>query len=225
MGGGRSGLRIRFDNPIEPWELDDSEGELLVRIARGAIERATSSRPGPADKSVVPRKLFRPGAAFVTIEKLFGGRRQLRGCIGFFRATNPLVETVERSAVEASMNDPRFPPLRVEELDHVVVEVSVLSSPVELPARPDERMSEVEVGRDGLIVSRPPNVGLLLPQVAVEQGWDEALFLTEACIKAGLEPTCWTKRSTRVYKFTASVWAEETPRGPVKARMRGRPYR
>jgi AmmeMemoRadiSam system protein A len=223
MEGGGSGLRIKTGNPLEPWEISDEEGELLVRAARWAIESLfDASAPGGAGPA--PPKLYRPGAAFVTIEKLRGASRQLRGCIGFFRPTRPLIKVVEEAAVEAALNDPRFPPLGPEEVDRVVVEVSVLSSPVELSSRPDERIREVRVGRDGLIVSRPPYVGLLLPQVAVDQGWDEVVFLTEACIKAGLEPTCWTERTTKVYKFTATVWAEAEPRGPVKVRMRAQPY-
>ena len=213
------GLRIDFEKPIEPWELGDEEGEILVRLARRSIERAVLGVGDLAVDASVPGSLQRPGAAFVTIEKIHGSSKSLRGCIGFFRATRPLAKVVEESAVEAALNDPRFPPLGRDEVDSIVVEVSVLSSPVELSPRPDRRMEEVVVGRDGLIVSKPPHIGLLLPQVAVEHGWDPIIFLTEACIKAGLSPTCWTEKDTKIYRFTASVWAEERPRGPIKRKM------
>ncbi|MCE4613223.1 MAG: AmmeMemoRadiSam system protein A [Desulfurococcales archaeon] len=217
VGSGR--LRISFEKPIEPWELGDQEGEVLVRLARKSIESVVLRGKEPIGGVRAPSSLYRPGAAFVTIEKLRGSQRTLRGCIGFFKAVRPLVQVVKESAIEAALRDPRFPPLAEDELESIVVEVSVLSSPVELPSRPDRRIEELKIGRDGLIVSRPPYIGLLLPQVAIEHGWDPVIFLTEACIKAGLSPTCWTEKTTRIYRFTASVWMEEAPRGPIKRKM------
>jgi hypothetical protein len=58
--------------------------------------------------------------------------------------------------------------------------------------------------------------GLLLPQVATEQGWEAEEFLNQACLKAGLSPDSWLLPSTKVQIFQADIFAEKTPRGEVE---------
>ncbi|GBF09628.1 hypothetical protein apy_13530, partial [Aeropyrum pernix] len=143
---------------------------------------------------------------------------ELRGCIGVVRPVMPLVEAVVTAAVDAASSDPRFEPLRREELDRIRVEVTVLGSMEPLPRKPHERPAVVEVGVHGLYVEKPPYAGLLLPQVAVDEGWDPIVFLTWACIKAGLPGTCWLREDVEIYRFRAAVWRETEPRGPVVRR-------
>ncbi len=206
--------------PVDPDELSDAHGEFLVKLARSSVEYFYKEWRFMEPPDNTPELLMRPGAAFVTIDEYKGpGEYRLRGCIGVVKPVDPLVKTVIRVAVEAATNDPRFPPLKPRELGSVVFEVSVLSDLEELPDDPSGRASSVRVGRDGLVVERGMYRGLLLPQVAVDLGWDERTFLSETCVKAGLSPDCWLDPATRVYRYRASIWREEYPGGPIKRHL------
>ncbi|MBS7287271.1 MAG: TIGR00296 family protein [Candidatus Freyarchaeota archaeon] len=195
--------------------LSDEDGVFLVRLARETIENfVRTGKMGHPPKDVSPR-LKEKGGVFVTINKLVCGGKHLRGCIGYPLPYFPLAEATMKSAVEAT-RDPRFPPLREDELDGIVVEVTVLSVPELLKVKdPREYVEKVKVGRDGLLVARGPFKGLLLPQVPVEWNWDAETFLCECCMKAGLPPDAWLDRDTEVYVFRGVIFEEEEPRGKI----------
>jgi uncharacterized protein (TIGR00296 family) len=114
-------------------------------------------------------------------------------------------------------HDPRFPPLKEEELDDIVIEVTVLSTPKLIKIKnPKDYFKDIVIGRHGLIVEQGFYKGLLLPQVPVEQGWDIEEFLNHTCIKAGLIPDAWFDKQTKVYKFDGQVFTEIKPRGEIK---------
>ncbi len=201
-----------------PFELSDEEGEFLVKLARRAIEEYLSSgkKISPPE---VSEKLKQKCGVFVTLNKVKNGRRTLRGCIGFPRPYLPLVEAVIESAISSATQDPRFLPVRLEEMDDIVVEVSVLTPPELIKVKdPREYPEHVRIGVDGLIVELPPFSGLLLPQVAVEFGWDSEEFLSQCCMKAGLPPDYWLDPRVKIYRFQAIIFEEERPKGPVKRR-------
>ena len=106
--------------------------------------------------------------------------------------------------------------MREDELDDIVVEVSVLTPPEPIEGPPKERPMKIKVGRDGLLIEKGFYSGLLLPQVPIEWGWDEEEFLAQTCWKAGLPPDCWLDPDTKVYRFTAEIFEEEKPWGPVR---------
>uniref|UniRef100_A0A7C4BCW0 Protein ENV14_07620 n=1 Tax=Ignisphaera aggregans TaxID=334771 RepID=A0A7C4BCW0_9CREN len=192
--------------------LDD--GVYLVRLARRAIEEYISKNVKIEPDKGVDKKLLKNGMAFVTIDRVVGPQqKELRGCIGFLQPVSSLVRVVIESAIAAATEDPRFPPLRPDELNTIVIEVSVLSTPV-----PIKKPSDVIVGKHGIIVSRGWHTGTLLPQVPVEYCWDAETFLAEGCLKAGLEPDCWLDTKTRIFVYESKVFYEETPRGTVKER-------
>ncbi|TRO49078.1 TIGR00296 family protein [Candidatus Bathyarchaeota archaeon] len=198
------------------FELSDEEGEYLVRLARGAIEsRLRSGRAvAPDDAS---EHLRTECGVFVTLNLVEGDSHRLRGCIGLPYPTKPLVDAVVDSAVNAALRDPRFPQVTFGEMGSIAVEVSVLTPPeVVSVERPEDYPGEIEVGRDGLIVSRGGNRGLLLPQVPVEWGWDAEEFLSQCCVKAWLPPDAWLLPGTEVSRFQAIIFSEEGPRGEVK---------
>lgn len=153
---------------------------------------------------------------FVTLNRFDSGARALRGCIGYSQPIKPLADSIRDVAVYAS-EDPRFPhPVLPEELDSIVVEVSVLTLPRELkPPRRTDLPSLVRLGVDGVVISGRGTSGLFLPQVATEQGWDGETYLSEACLKAGLPPDAWVEADTAVEVFQAEVFGEERPRGEV----------
>jgi len=199
------------------FQLTPKEGELLVKLARKAVEeqlRKDKTIEAPKD---IPKKLMEPCGVFVTLNSLRHGKRELRGCIGFPYATTPLARAVIKSAINSATQDPRFPPVSFEELDQIVFEVSVLTPPQPINVeRPQDYPSEIRVGQDGLIVEKGYYKGLLLPQVPIEWGWDEEEFLCQCCVKAGLSPDCWLTRGTKIFKFQAIIFEEISSGGEVE---------
>lgn len=143
-------------------------------------------------------KFRQPSGAFVTLRI----NHDLRGCIGFVEPVYPLYQTIILSAVYAATQDPRFPPVRKSEINRIKIEISVLG-----PLEPVEDISEVEIGRHGLLIEQRGRSGLLLPQVATEFGWDRQTFLVEVCRKAGLPDNAW-KQAGSLFKFEAVVFEE-----------------
>lgn len=179
-------------------QISDAQRAELLRLARDTIATYLESREIPEYAAADP--LFRQrSGAFVTLKK----GDELRGCIGHMEPDQPLYRAVQEMAVSAATADPRFPPLTKEELDQVRIEISVLS-----PLHRITDLSQIEVGKHGLMLVQDGQRGVLLPQVPVEQGWDRQQFLAGLCQKAGLSPTCWQDHPT-LYTFTAVVFAEE----------------
>jgi len=198
------------------FELTVEEGGFLVGLARKSIEAALGSSE-KVTLDGVSEKLRIPCGVFVTLNKVEGSSHSLRGCIGFPYPVKPLVDAVAEAAVSAALRDPRFSPVSKAEMDSVVVEVSVLTPPELLSVeRPDQYPSLIEIGRDGLIVARGQNRGLLLPQVPVEWGWDAEEFLTQCCLKARLQPDAWLLPGTEISMFRAIIFAKDEPREEVK---------
>ena len=143
--------------------------------------------------------LSKPCGAFVTLHL----GKNLRGCIGRMTAGFPLEETVRAMAVEAAFGDPRFPPLKQDELSRCSIEISALSP---MTACPDPR--SVKVGVHGLYLMHRGRAGVLLPQVPVEQGWDLNEYLDYICVKVGLPPGSCEDPGARLFTFTAVVFGE-----------------
>ena len=189
-----------------------------MHLARLAIERSldVGAPRGPLapDGETLPRAFHELRGVFVTLKQYPGG--ELRGCIGYPLPLVPLGEAIRDVAVAAATEDPRFPPVDGSEMDRLAVEVSVLTLPQVVPSTsPDSMVAAIHPGRDGLIVEGYGTSGLLLPQVATEQGWDAEELLEGTCQKAGLPPAAWRDRRVRVRRFEAEVFGEERPRGPV----------
>jgi hypothetical protein len=179
--------------------LNQTEKKRLLEVARETIsQHVQGRRPQPHETELEGLEL--PRGAFVTLHR----QGALRGCIGNFLTTTPLVRTVEEMAVAAASQDPRFPPLSPAELAEVDLEISVLT-----PLREVEDVSEIEVGRHGIYIVAPQGRGVLLPQVATEYGWDRDTFLDQTCVKAGLAPGSWKDPATKVLIFSAQVFGEK----------------
>jgi uncharacterized protein (TIGR00296 family) len=199
-----------------PFQLSSKEGTLLVDLARKAVEHYLKTGKSLDVPENLSKKLLQPCGVFVTINSVTGEEKELRGCIGFPYPTMPLAQAVIDSAINAATQDPRFPPLSLNELEHVVFEVSVLTPPKLIEVKnPRDYGSQITVGEDGLIVERGVYKGLLLPQVPVEWGWDAQEFLCQCCNKAGLLADYWLRQGTKIYKFQAIIYEEEKPRGSI----------
>ena len=198
------------------FDLSLQEGKFLIDLARNAVREYLEKGKIIKPPESTPRKLFENCGVFVTINKLKNGTKKLRGCIGYPYPTNPLVEAVVDSAINAATQDPRFYPLSSAELRQVIFEVSVLTPPEEVRVdNPKDYLSKIKVGQDGLIIERGIYKGLLLPQVPVEWEWCEEEFLCQCCIKAGLPPDSWLTKDAKIYKFQAIIFEEEKPKGEV----------
>jgi uncharacterized protein (TIGR00296 family) len=203
-----------------PFQLSIEEGKFLIELARNAVNEYLKTGKHVKPPENTPKKLFEQCGVFVTINKVKHGEKQLRGCIGYPYPTLPLVEAVIDSANNSATQDPRFYPLSLSELDEVIFEVSVLTPPEAVEVKkPEEFVAKIKVGEDGLIVEKDLFKGLLLPQVPVEWEWCEEEFLCQCCIKAGLPPDSWLTKGTKIYKFTAIIFEEETPQGEVKRKL------
>ena len=176
------------------FSLSKDEKKELLRLARQAVQ--TSVESGSVLKyepNMSNLKIFK--GAFVTLTK----KGALRGCIGFIEPIYPLCQTVIRAAYYAALEDRRFGPVTANELEDLEVEVSVLS-----PLTRITQASLVQVGKHGLVIAQGGRKGLLLPQVAVDNGWTRDEFLEEACLKAGLPGDAW-KKGAEIYTFEAIV--------------------
>lgn len=166
----------------------------MLRLAHEGIVSSLEARE-LADIAA-SEHLSEPRGAFTTLYL----RGKLRGCVGYPMAILPLYRTAVETARAAAFEDPRFAPITLEEAHELRISLSVLSAMQ--PIVPDE----VEVGRHGLLISHAGHRGLLLPQVAVEHGWDRVTFLEQTCLKAGLPPDAW--REARIEAFTAEVFGD-----------------
>ncbi|UCC33193.1 MAG: TIGR00296 family protein [Candidatus Bathyarchaeota archaeon] len=197
-------------------QLASEEGNLLVKLARRAVEEYLRSGRIIDPPEDLPKELMERCGVFVTLNSFRHGKRELRGCIGFPYPTDPLARAVIESAINSATQDPRFLPISIEELDQIIFEISVLTPPQLIRVeKPQDYPSEIEIGQDGLIVERGYHKGLLLPQVPVEWGWDVEEFLCHSCQKAGLPPDCWLTKGTRIHKFGCVIAQETTPGGKV----------
>ncbi len=178
--------------------LTEQDGLILLQTAREAIGARLALRsphyPAPL------ASLAAHCGAFVTLK----ADGHLRGCIGHITSSRPLVETIKEVALSSAFEDPRFSPLRAEEWGRVHLEISVLS-----PFEEITDVDRIEVGTHGIMIQSGGRSGLLLPQVAAEQGWGRDAFLSHTCLKAGLPRDAWSWPQTRIEIFSAQVFAEK----------------
>ena len=185
--------------------LNEDEQKELLRIARTTVkEHLLSGRTPPG----APHKasLTTPAAVFVSLHEVKGA---LRGCIGTTTESAPIYKAIQDMAIAAATRDPRFRSAKLEELPALVFEISVLGG-----RTPFTGVGDIVIGTHGLQVTSLGGLrhhrGLLLPKVAVEQGWDALQLLAHTCEKAGLPADWWKGNEGSVELFTAQVFDEKT---------------
>ncbi len=181
-------------------ELSMEGKKILLNIARSTISNYLGEGTVlDIDTNRYPI-LNEQAGAFVTLHK-FGN---LRGCIGYIISNDFLYETIHNAAIQAAFHDPRFPPLKKNELDNIEIEISILSKPFMM-----NNYEEIVVGKHGLIVNEYGRRGLLLPQVPIEHNMDKWEFLSSLCVKAGLPEGLWKQKVLNIEMFTATVFSEK----------------
>ena len=203
------------------------EGSFLVRFARQVVERYIQDQSIIEPPHTESKALQENRGVFVTIKKQDTKAKEhliLRGCIGRLqpspgakRDPTPLLEATRQAALSSAVEDPRFPPMQITELDSILIEVSVLTMPEEIIVEDRANLPEnIIVGKDGLIIDGGAwRKGLLLPQVAPEQGWNAVEFLEGCCQKSGLPPKSYLDPKVKIFKFQAQIFAETSKGGEV----------
>lgn len=182
--------------------LTEEEQALALKMARASIRIALDEERLATERELeVPSSgVFREKrACFVTLHK----GRNLRGCIGHILPVEELWKSIRSNAISAAINDHRFPPVAASELPGLDLDVSVLTLPRDIPD-----YTHFKAGPHGVLMELKGRRAVFLPQVAPEQGWDEAVTLTHLSMKAGLPPDAWRDPAARFQVFEAQVFAE-----------------
>jgi len=196
--------------------MDIKDVKELISLGREAVRSILEEKDFSVPEEI-RKKFSEKRGVFVSLKTF--PENELRGCIGVPLPLYPLWYGVVYSSIQSAFKDPRFPPLRRDELDSVRWELTLLTPPEELTISREKLPSVVKVGEDGLIIEYGGRSGLLLPQVPIEHGWSAEEFLDYTCLKAGLPPGCWKSEGVKIYKFKGEVFEEEEPMGKIKRKI------
>ncbi|MCX6749009.1 MAG: AmmeMemoRadiSam system protein A [Candidatus Pacearchaeota archaeon] len=178
-------------------EYSKEDGEKLLKLARASIEEEFSS----IKPEIPERKQFKQArGVFVTLTR----NKKLRGCIGIPYPEKAITQAIYEAAKSSAFSDPRFPSVKEEELKDIKIEISILTIPEDV-----NDISEIKVGRDGLICNYLGYAGLLLPQVATEYKMTRIQFLEALCNKAGLPRDNWQSKNFKIKKFSCQIFSED----------------
>ncbi len=185
--------------------LSPEDRQMLLKLAHETIALATQGKKPPTiNLNEVSEALRRDGASFVTLTE----HGNLRGCIGSLEARRPLILDVRENALAAAFQDPRFPPVRANEVDDLHIEISVLSTPQRLDYDgPDDLIARLRPGVDGVVIERGWNRATFLPQVW-EKLPDPHEFLQHLCLKAHLPPDAYRRGDLDVYTYQVEMFEE-----------------
>jgi AmmeMemoRadiSam system protein A len=185
--------------------LTEEEKETLLRVARTAIEEQLQNPPDqPPELDQLPARLQANGASFVTLTL----NEQLHGCIGSLQARRPLAHDVHQNALAAAFRDPRFRPLQKQEVDLIVIEVSVLSAPEPLAyADAEDLVQKLRPHVDGVVLKKGLHRATFLPQVWEKLPRPEE-FLAHLCYKAGLPPNAWQQPDIEINTYQVTKFTE-----------------
>lgn len=194
-------------------DLSIIEGEFLVELARKAIAYYLKNLiPMKVPKVEYP-KLKQKRGVFCTL--LTYPEANLRGCMGIVFPSGDLMKTTIEASCAATQ-DPRFLPLREEELNKITIELSILGELERiLVYEPRDYLNEITLGEDGLYLKYKFYSAIFLPQVPIEQNWDIKTYLSQLCLKAGLNEDAWIEKPIKLYKFKTQIFAESEPNGKV----------
>ncbi|MFX0002731.1 MAG: TIGR00296 family protein [Promethearchaeota archaeon] len=199
-------------------EFSLEEGKILIKFTRENIEFYLKDNKRMPIPDKIKEKFSEKYGAFVTLNKYNVIGNPLRGCIGYIEPTYALYDVIHKVSISSALEDPRFPSVSLEEMDNIVIELSILTPPKLVKVDdPKEYLDKIVIGRDGLIAEKGMRRGLLLPQVPVDHGrnWDVITFLSQTCSKAWLDSDAWKEKSTNIYSFQAILFEEKEPRGEV----------
>ncbi len=181
--------------------VDKSKKELLI-LARESLEERLKFTPSEIWTKIkdLPEFSERAGV-FVTLKK----NNQLRGCMGDIDGHRTIAEAVRVNVVTSALEDPRFSKVTEDELDDIDIEISLLGKPERLPF-----YDYMRLGEDGIIITCDYRRALLLPQVALENDWDEEDMMINLCKKAGLPLDAYTRKDAIIEAFKVDYFSESS---------------
>lgn len=181
--------------------LSRPEQLILLDLARASIRHGVQrGRALTVTAEGLPADLSAPRASFVTLQK--GG--SLRGCIGSLEAWRPLAVDVAENAFAAAFRDPRFPPVRGDEVDNLEIHLSLLTPAIAMVFSSEaDLLGQLQPGVDGLILQDGPHRGTFLPSVWAELP-SSRLFLSHLKRKAGLPADYWSP-SVRIWRYLTEM--------------------
>ena len=136
------------------------------------------------------------GACFVTLKK----KGHLRGCIGSIIPHQPLISDLIQNTQNSAFKDPRFNPVSFDEIEHITIDISVLSVPKQIKFKDEaDLMSQIVPNKDGIIIRDGRYQAVYLPSVWEELP-DKNLFMRSLKMKAGLHPEYFSD-TFEAYKF------------------------
>ena len=176
-------------------EPDRAEEFNPTKLARSTLERYFQQGKAPAPMNQLPPQLAQQAGAFVSLKK----DGMLRGCIGTIEPVRKnLAEEISANAISAALRDPRFPPLKEEELATLDISVDILS-----PLEKVESKAELDPEEYGVLVRSGSRSGLLLPDLEGVAGVDDQVAI--ASRKAGIGP----QEPVELFRFTVTRYREE----------------
>jgi len=188
-----------------------SEGESLVKLARETVNSFFENNFSIQKTGHKQKK-----GIFVSIHTY--PDYELRGCIGYPYPELEFGESLQKAAISAAFYDNRFEPLKKQEMEKIIFEISIMTEPkLIVVEKPMDYLKKIKIGKDGLIVEYSDYKGLLLPQVPLESkpNWDAETFISHVCMKAGLSSNMWLNSDIKIFKFQAQIFKEKTPGGKI----------
>jgi uncharacterized protein len=186
-------------------QLTYDEKIILLKLARQAMESGVRGESLPRlELAEISPTLRAEGASFVTLTV----QGNLRGCIGALVPYQPLAEDVREHAIAAAIEDYRFPPVQVNELKTIAIEVSRLTWAVPLEySDADDLLAKLRPNVDGVIIKDGYRRATFLPQVW-EKIPDPAEFLSDLCLKMGAQPDRWKQKHLDVLTYQVEEFHE-----------------
>ncbi len=200
-----------MENKQETDELTESQGKILLTLARQTIDEKAGQEVSGREKNMIEKALKNKAfqqekGTFVTLTK----RGRLRGCIGNINPRGSIAEGVRRNAVQAAFSDPRFPPLQPEELEDIEIEVSILTEPRQFDYQDEsDLLDKLRPNVDGVIIRSGMTSATFLPQVW-EKLPEPKEFLGNLCLKAGLPSDYWQTGKLKVQTYQVQDFSEES---------------
>ncbi len=188
-------------------DYSDTERGQLLGIARDAMTHAAQTgEPYRVETDNLPVALTNIRCSFVTLRKSL----ELRGCTGSLEPTKPLAVDVAQATWRTALSDPRFAPVKIDEVNEIHIEISVLSPLTEFAVSDEaDLLARLQPGIDGLVLEAGRYRSTFLPKVW-EHLPDPRDFVEQLKLKAGLAPSFWSEE-IQLFRYHTETFGENEP--------------
>jgi uncharacterized protein (TIGR00296 family) len=198
--------------------LELTEGRLLIKIARDVVAEICNGNYEVEIPRRIPEKLKKKMGAFITLNQFYEKENFVEEivCVGYPVPLKPVIKIVVDSAINAAIRAKALNKLNAHLLNNVTFDLHILT-PLRLinVDKVADYPKMLNIGLDGLFIEFYFYKSILLPQIPVENGWDEVDFLCQGCLLAGLPMDSWLRKDIKIYKFQTQLFKELEPGGTV----------